>query len=168
MLIDGVLAGLKEALDERLVDNRHRLAGFVVRPGEGAAAHDLHAEVLHIVGAHAVPRRARFLVQLGRRMACNQDQLAPVVSERVVKRESAALDAGQAVEPILDRAVKRRELGRGVSSGWTQKVHQHASLDFVPEILMLELVQASSQHGGAGDQRHRERRLDNQQCLAGE
>ena len=108
MLIDGVFAGLEEALYECFVDDRHRRRLLVVGRGEGPAAYHADAEVLQIVRADAVPRRARFLAHLRCRMSGNDNQLTPVVGERVVEREAGSADPGQPVEPLLELSVHSR------------------------------------------------------------
>ena len=59
------------------------------------AADQPHAEVLKIVRADAIPRRAGLFARLRRWMAGDQHQLAPVVGQRVVEREPGALHARQ-------------------------------------------------------------------------
>ena len=59
VLADRILVALEEALDERLVDDRDRRGRFVVRLRERAPARHRHAEVLQVVRADAIPRRAR-------------------------------------------------------------------------------------------------------------
>ena len=87
MLADRILVALEEALDERLVDDRDRRGRFVVRLRERAPARHRRAEVLQVVRAHAIPRRARVVAGLRRRMAGDENQLAPVVRQRVVESE---------------------------------------------------------------------------------
>ncbi len=96
VLIERILVGLEEVLHECLVHDGHVLGRLVVGGGEVAAAHQLHAELLQVVRAHAVPRRTGLLAGGGQRLAGNQDALAPVVGERVVEREPGALHARDA------------------------------------------------------------------------
>ena len=56
-------------------------------------------------------------------MAGDEDQLAPVVGERVVEREPRALHAGQPIEPLLELAIERRELSARV--GRRRPVQRH-------------------------------------------
>src|SRR5213078_3448862 len=49
-----------------------------------ARALQRHAEILQVVRADAIPRRAGVLTGLRRRMAGDENQLAPVVRQRVV------------------------------------------------------------------------------------
>ena len=58
VLIERILVALEEALDERFVDDGDGLAGLVVGGGEVTPAHERHAEVLQVVRADAIPRRA--------------------------------------------------------------------------------------------------------------
>ena len=43
-------------------------------------------------------------------MARDEDQLAPVVGERIVEREARSLDARQRVQPLLELAIERLQL----------------------------------------------------------
>jgi hypothetical protein len=87
VLADRILVALEEALGERLVDDRDRRRRFVVRLRECAPARHRHAEVLQVVRAHTIPRCAGVLAGLRRRMAGDENQLAPVVRQWVVERE---------------------------------------------------------------------------------
>ena len=129
MLIERILVALEEAPDERFVHDRDGLRRLVVGGGEVAAADELHAEVLEVVRADAIPRRAGLLAGLRRRMAGDEHELAPVVGERVVEREPGALHAGQAIEPLLDVAIERRELLRRVGRRRPVQRDQDASLE---------------------------------------
>ena len=95
-----------------------------------APADDRHAEVLQVVRADAVPRRAGLLAGLRRRMPGHEDQLAPVVGERVVERESRLLDAGEAVEPLLELAIERGQLSARV--GGRRPVERHDDAAVAP------------------------------------
>ncbi len=106
MLIQRVFAALEKALHESFVDDGHGRGGFVVRRRKRAPAQNRHAEILKIVGAHTVPRGARLLVELGRRMASDHDEFAPVVGERVIEGETGALNAGETVDMIFKLAIK--------------------------------------------------------------
>ena len=47
-------------------------------------------------------------------MAGDEDQLAPVVGQRVVEREARDCTPGMRFEPVFERAVHRRQLRHGV------------------------------------------------------
>ena len=140
-----------------------RRGGFVVRRGERPPPQHRHPEVLKVVGAYAVPRRARLLVQLRRGMPGHQNQLAPVVGERVVQGEARSLHAGQAIQPILELAVQRGQFRLRVARRRSIQRHDDASLHLIAEVLMFELVQASRQHRRAGDEHDGQRRLHDEQ-----
>ena len=59
VLVERILVALEEALDERFVDDGDRRRRLVVGRRERAPAHQRHAEVLQVVRADAIPRRAR-------------------------------------------------------------------------------------------------------------
>src|SRR5262245_64662399 len=88
MLTERILVTLEEATHERLVHDGHRGRRFVVGFGEFTTPQELHAEVLKIARAHPIPRRAGLRPESRWRMASYHDQLAPVVSQRVVKGQS--------------------------------------------------------------------------------
>src|ERR1700674_2098502 len=85
VLIQGIFVALQKTLHESLVDNGHGRGGFIVRCGKRAPTQNRHAKILKIVGAHAIPGSACFLVEFGGRMAGDHDQLAPVVGKRVIE-----------------------------------------------------------------------------------
>ena len=108
MLIQRVFVALEKALHKGFVHNRYGCRGFIVRCRKAPPAQDGYAKILKVVGAHAVPRGARFFVQLGSGiMASYQDEFAPVVGKRVVKRQPGSLHSRQTVEPFLKLAVER-------------------------------------------------------------
>src|SRR6266576_1594772 len=107
VLIQGVFVALEKALHESLVDDGHGRGGFIVPCGKLAPTQDRHAKILKIVGAHAVPGRASFLVEFGRRMAGDHDELAPVVGKRVIESQSGTLNARETVELFFKLAVER-------------------------------------------------------------
>ncbi len=111
VVAERLLVALEEALHERFIHDRDVFRGLVVRRREGAPANDRHAEVLQVIGAHAIPGCASALAHLERGMSFDHHELAPVVGERIVERESGALHAGQRVEPRLDRAVEGLKRG---------------------------------------------------------
>jgi len=56
VLIDRIFAALEKAADERFVHDRNVLRPLIVGGREVASANELHAEILQVVRAHAVPR----------------------------------------------------------------------------------------------------------------
>ena len=107
VLIQRVFAALEKALHESFVDDGHGRGSFIVRRRKRAPAQNRHAKILKIVGAHAVPGRALFRVELCRRMSGNHDEFAPVVGERVIEGETGALNAGETVDMIFKLAIER-------------------------------------------------------------
>src|SRR5437879_2965067 len=79
MVLTLVFAALEEAPDKRLVDDGNRLCRFVVSRGEVPSANHTHTEILHIAGAHAIPRRTGLLLDLGWWVPGNKNHLTPVV-----------------------------------------------------------------------------------------
>src|SRR5207253_8333992 len=79
VLVQRVFAALEEAPDKRLVDDGNRLCRFVVSLGEVPSANHTHTEILHIAGAHAIPRRTGLLLDLGWWVPGNKNHLTPVV-----------------------------------------------------------------------------------------
>ena len=98
-------------------------------------------------------------------MARHQNQLAPVVGERVVQREAGPLHARQPIESTLELAIQRGQLRLRVTRGRTVQRHDDAALHLVPELLMFELVQTPREHRRAGHEHDRQRRLHDQQRL---
>ena len=92
-------------------------------------------------------------------MTGDQDELAPVVGQRVVERQAGALHARQSLEPLFERAVQRRQLRARVAGRRPVRARSGAVPRPVAEVLVLQLAQASPQHGRAGDEHDRERRL---------
>ena len=80
MLIERILVALEEAADERFVHDRDVLCRLVVGGGEVTSANELHAQVLKVVRADAIPRRAGLFARLrradGRRPARRSPQLS--------------------------------------------------------------------------------------------
>ena len=101
-------------------------------------------------------------------MASDHDEFAPIVGERVIERETGALNAGKTTEMIFELAIERSYLRQRVSSGRPVHVDFHAVLHLEAEILMLELVEAAGEHGGASDQNDRQGGLNDQQGFASE
>src|SRR5438477_4219989 len=99
-------------------------------------------------------------------MAGDHDEFAPVVGERVIERETGALNAWETVELSFELTIERSYLWQRVSSGRPVHVHFHAVLHLVSEVLMLELVEAAGQHSGAGNENNRQGGLHNEQSLA--
>src|SRR5258707_15564496 len=108
VLIQRVFSALEKALHESFVDNGHGRGGFVVRRRKRAPAQNWHAKILKIIGAHSVPGGACFLVELGRRVAGDHDEFAPIISKRVIESETSPVNAGETVEMIFHLAVERR------------------------------------------------------------
>jgi hypothetical protein len=79
-------------------------------------------------------------------MTRNQDQFAPVVGERVVKRESGSLNARQAIEPLLDIAIHRGQLLQRVSRWGAVQLHEDATGNLESKVLALEIAQAAREH----------------------
>src|SRR5208337_4911133 len=96
------------------------------------------------------------------------DEFAPVVGERVIERQPASLHSRQAIEAYLELTVERRQLGLSVGGRWIVQLYQHAPLNSVSKVLMLELVEAARQQRRTGDQDNRQCSLHDQQPLAGE
>src|SRR5262249_859158 len=155
---------LEETLDEGFVHDGDQLALLVVGGCEGAAANDRHPEILDVVRADAIPRGARLAAShLGRRMAGDENELAPVVREGVVKGQPRALHSWQTIQPFFESSVQRPELRLCVRRRRPVQGDDDAALNLVPEILMLELVQAASEHHRAGNEYYGQRRLDDEQ-----
>ena len=167
VLPQGIFVAAEESLGERFVDDRDGRGGFVVATVKIPSADQFHTEVLQVLSAHPVPGGARGLVQLRCGMAGDEDEFAPIVGERVVQRQTRSGHAGKTIESVFNIPVKRRQLRLAVSRRRVIEGHGHTSFDGVPEMLMLQLVETSRQHGGACDQHHRERRLHDQQRLPG-
>src|SRR5690242_8859674 len=152
VLIQRVLASLEKPLHERFVHNRYGRCTFVIGSGERTPAEDSYTEVLKIVSAYPIPGGARFLADLGSRMPRHQDQLTPIVGERVIQRQARSLDSRQTVEACFKAAVKCGQF-RLCVSGWGP-VHRNDDpvSNLISEILVLQFVEASRQHGCTGDQ----------------
>ena len=105
-LADGVFAGLKELLDEGLIDDDDVLGGGGVVLGDGAAADDRLAEGFEIAGGNVIPGGAGVLVGAGHAVALADDHLAPVIGEGRVLGEGGAFDAGDMAEAVLEIAVQ--------------------------------------------------------------
>src|SRR5438552_12019131 len=99
-------------------------------------------------------------------MAGDHDEFAPVVGERVIERETGALNAGKTTEMIFELAIERSYLRQRVSSGRPVHVDFHAVLHLEAEVLMLELIEAAGEHGGTGNENNRQGGLNNQQGFA--
>src|SRR5438445_7975766 len=99
-------------------------------------------------------------------MASDHDEFAPIVGERVIERETGALNAGKTTEMIFELAIERSYLRQRVSSGRPVHVDFHAVLHLEAEVLMLELVEAAGQHSGPGNENNRQGGLHNEQSLA--
>src|SRR5262249_60520769 len=84
VLVQRVLVALEETLYEGFIHDGDRRRGLVIGDGEAAPAEELHAEILKIICAHPVPGCATVLLEFGLGMPGYEDQLAPVVGERVV------------------------------------------------------------------------------------
>ena len=158
----------EEAADERLVDDRDVLRPARVARVQVPAAHQLHAEVLEIGGADAIPRGAGRLAGLRRRLPRDQHALAPVVGERVVEGQPAAAHAGQPLHAILDVAIERIELLGPVVRRRPVQLHEHAARGREAEVLVLEVGQAAGQQQRPDDQHDRHRGLQHDQRLARE
>ena len=77
-------------------------------------------------------------------MAGNQHQLTPVVGERVVERESGAANARKAREPFLEIPIERGQLLAGIGGRRPVQGHQHASLNLVTEVLILQVAETAA------------------------
>src|SRR5438094_9942982 len=95
-------------------------------------------------------------------MTGDHDEFAPIVGERVIEGETSALNARETVELPFELTIERGYLRRRVSSGRAAHVDFHAVLHLEAEILMLELVDAAGEHGGASDQNDRQGGLNYQ------
>ena len=168
VLVERIFLGLEKALHERLVYHGHVLGGLVVGLGEVAAAYQLDAQVLQVVGANAVPRRACLLARRRRRPAGHEHALAPVVRERVVEREPSALHARDTRETRFHVAIERGEPFAGERRRRTAHGHDHAAIAVEAKVLPLQIAQAAPQHRRAGHEHHGERGLHHEQRLAGE
>ena len=165
-LVERIFAVLEESANERFVHDRHMLGRLVVGLGEMTAARELDPEKLEVVGADAIPRRASLLAGLRRRMPGHQDEFAPVVGERIVERESSAANTREPVEPFLQGSIECRELLGSVGGRRPVQGHEHAALNFIAEVLMLEFPEAAGQHHRARDQHDGKRGLHDEQRLA--
>jgi hypothetical protein len=166
VLVERILVALEEALDERLVDDRDILAVVVVGAVEVPASHQSDPQVLEIVRADPIPGRAGLLSRLRRRMSRHEHELAPVVGQRVVQRQTCAPYAREACEPLLDDAIQGLELFGGVGGGRPVQLHQDSPLNLEAEVLALEIAQAAREHHRTSDEDHGDRRLHDQQGLA--
>ena len=108
------------------------------------------AEVLQIIGAHTIPGRARLLIHFGWRMSRHHNHLAPVIGQRIVQGETRPLHSRQAVEAILKLTIERLKLRQRVGSRRPIQRNFNAPVRPVSEVLVLQLVEASRQHGCAG------------------
>ena len=95
VLADRILAALEELLHERLVDDGDVLRRLVVGGGEEPSFQGHGTEVLQVVRADAIPRRAGAVAGARQRMPLDEHPLAPVVGQRVIEREAGPLDARQ-------------------------------------------------------------------------
>jgi hypothetical protein len=87
VLADRILVALEEALANASLTIATGAVVSLSASVNARPARHRHAEVLQVVRAHAIPRRAGVLAGLRRRMAGDENQLAPVVGQRVVERE---------------------------------------------------------------------------------
>src|SRR5207302_40802 len=101
-------------------------------------------------------------------MASDHNEFTPVVGERVIEGQTSALNARETVELPFELAIERGYLRQRVGGGRPVHVHFHAVLHLVSEVLMLELVEAAGQHGGAGNENNRQGGLNDQQGFASE
>ena len=97
---------------------------------------------------------------VGHGLTLADDELAPVVLERSVLRESGALDAGYVREAILQFAVHGIELRRRVRGVRRGEADDDAVVGLIAEVLMLQFHQASGEQTSAGEEHHGQRCLD--------
>src|SRR5262249_50289551 len=100
-----IFVALEKAPDERFVHHGDWRRTFVVGIGERTAADDGDAKIVQVAGADAVPGRPGRFTHGRNRMASHDNQLAPVVGERVVKREPGRLDARQTGQTLFKGSI---------------------------------------------------------------
>ena len=169
VLIDGILVRLEEAAHEGFVHHRHVLGRLVVGGGKVAAAHELDAEVLQVVRAHAIPRRSRLLARRRLRLAGNEDALAPIVGQRVVERERRALShpgCARAVPPGRGRVPSAARPSSLPTAGPTDTSTRPSRVK--PKSWPSRLPRLRPSIVEPGHQHHRERGLQHEQRLARE
>ena len=164
----GSSSRLEEAAHERFVHHGHVLRRLVVGGGEVAPSDEFDAELLQVVRAHAIPRRAGLFARCRQRLAGNQDAFAPIVGQRIVEGQPRAPDTRNAREPFLDVAVECRQPLARDRGRWPADRHQHSPVAGETEVLAFEVAQAATEHRRARHQHHRERRLQDEQRLASE
>ena len=162
---DRVFAGLEEIMDEGLVDDGDVLGRKSVLFGDGTAADDWRAEGLGVSDTNVVPGGDYFsdvlTADVGHGLTLADDELAPVVLEWSVLRESGALDAGYVREAILQFAIHGIELGRCVRGVRRGEADDNAVVGLVAEVLVLQFHQASGEQSRAGEEHNGQRCLDN-------
>src|SRR5690348_15867129 len=100
----------EKALNNALIDDGHGRGAFIVRFRDSAAAKNRLPMGGEILGGDAVPRGAGMLVELRQWMTLHDDQLAPVIGERVIEGEPFVLDTGQYVKAVFDLSIQRLNL----------------------------------------------------------
>jgi len=168
VLLDGIFIGFEETLDESFVDEGDGSGGFIVGVGEVTATDELHAEILEILGADAVPRSAALFIEFCGRMAGHKDEFAPVFGEGIVHGQAGSFDAGNMVEFVLQAAIQGNELGLGVGGGWIVHVDDDTAGNLKAKILVLDFVETTAKHGGAGDEDNGESGLNDEKSFARE
>src|ERR1700678_2644589 len=106
-----------------------------------------------------------FTANVGHGLTLAGDELAPVVLEGSVLRESGALATGYVSEAVLQFAVHGIELRRCVRREGRGEADDNAVVGLVAEGLMLQFHQASGEQAGAAEQNHGQGCLDNDEDL---
>src|SRR6187402_1620381 len=112
MLIERFFTVLEEATDERFVDDCDLFRSLIVGCCKVPSPNERHTEILEIVGAYAIPRRARLFAWLRRRAPSNENELAPVIGERVIEGKPGTLDPWEPIQALLDIAIERGQFIR--------------------------------------------------------
>src|SRR5690348_5032245 len=101
-------------------------------------------------------------------MAGDENHLAPIVRERIVKSDAGAANSGNGAEAFLNLAVNRSEFGGRVAALWIVQGNEDAVFHRVAVILSFEVAERTREHRRSGDKRDRNAELQNQQRLARE
>ena len=160
---------LKKRLHERLVDDRDRRGRFVVGRGESAPAH--HRRRRGSAGSarsRDPTTRPRCSLELRRRMAGDENQLAPVVGQRVVEREARACTPGRRFSRSSSVRYSAVSCGRCRSrtAGSSRPGRDRGTVN--PKSWCCDVVQAAREHRRAGDEHDGQRGLDDEQRRARE
>ena len=147
-----LFARFEESLHEGFVDYGDVLRRRGVLFGDRAPAQDGLAERLQIAGIYMVPGRANLLIHVGHAVSLADHDLAPVVLQWRVLRQSGAVDAGNVRQPVLQLAIHRIQLWLWVRREGRREADGDAVVGLVTEILMLQVGKAMRQQAGTRQQ----------------